>query len=332
MFVLMCDIVIGAYRFRQVNDVKIEKTWREIGSKCSIKIPKFVSQYRTRSIEDVLNIGDPVTVKLRYLGLTEHTEFQGYVSKMHPNIPFEIECEDEVYYMKRTPVAKSWSKLEKVTLKKVVKYLVDLVNTSYPAAALKLSTQLPDVTFTEGFVIEAGNNAATALDKIRETFGLTSYLRGKEVFTGLAYQQTFGHVRHNLAWNVVETDLTYRRAEDTRIRIKPIGIKSDNTKIETKEIIGDKDGDLRTVYYYQVSDEKKLIALAKNDLTKYKFEGFEGSFTTFLYPYAEPLMITDLIDPIYQSRAGSYVIDSVITEFGVRGARRTIEAGIKVSA
>lgn len=335
MFVLMCDILIGTYRFRQVNEVRIEKSWKEIGAKCTIRLPKFVrsSQVETHTLEEFIKVGDVVTIKDRYQGLTEITEFTGYVNKIKPNIPFEIECEDEVYWMKRTPVAKSWSKAEKATLKSVAKYLVNEVNALHPTAKITLSSKLPDVTFTDGFVVEAGNNVATALDKIRESFGLTSYLRGKELFTGLSYQQTYGTVKHSLAWNVIESHLQYRTDDDTRIRIRPIGIKSDNTKIETTQIIGDKDGDLRTVYYYQVSDEKKLVELAKSDLTKYKFNGFEGSFETFLYPFAEPLMITELSDPVYGNvRDGRYVIDSVTTTFGVRGARRTIEPGIKVSA
>jgi len=335
-FALFCDITIGNYRFRQVNEVRIEKGWREIGSKCVIKLPRHVRtpQLETKSIEDVLATGDAVSVKLKYLGLTEHEEFNGYVSKLKPNIPFEIECEDVVYWMKRTPIVKTWKKEDKATLKTVVKYIVDQVNTQHPQAQLTLSNKLPDVNFTneKGFTMPAGNNAATALEKIRESFGLASYLRGRELFTGLSYQLTYGRVKHSLAWNVIESNLSYRKDDDTRIRIKPIGFRLNNTKIETEQIIGDKDGEQKTVHYYNVSSEAELVKLAKNDLQKYKFEGFEGGIETFLYPFAEPLMICDLQDPIYNgARDGSYIIDSVTTTFGYRGARREIELGIKTS-
>lgn len=335
-FVVMCDITIGAYRFRQCNEVRIEKSWKEIGSTCTIKLPKHVrtSENDTNTLEKFINPGDAVTVKLRYQGLTELTEFRGYVKKITPGIPFEVECEDDVYWMKRTPIVKTWKKEDAATLKSVVKFIVDKVNAAHPVAGITLSSDLPKVEFTtdKGFTIPAGNNAATALDKIRESFGLTSYLRGKELFTGLSYQKTYGTVKHSLAWNVIESDLTYRKEEDTLIRIRPIGIRINNTKVETEQIIGDVDGELRTVHYYDITNESTLVELAKNDLVKYKFNGFEGSFETFLYPHAEPLMITELTDPVYgNARDGRYVIDSVTTTFGVNGARRTIEPGIKLS-
>lgn len=336
MFVLMCDITIGNYRFRQCHEVKIEKTWRELGSRCTIKLPKHIrtDAFTTSTLESVIKPGDAVTVKLKYLGLAEKVEFEGTVARIKPNIPFEVECEDAVYLFKRTPIKKTWAKEEKPTLRTVVAYVVDQVNAKYPLAHVRLSSDLPSVSFSEkGFVIEAGNNAATVLEKLKEEYGLASYFKGPELFTGLLYQKTYGRVRHSLAWNVIDSDLTYRTEDDTQIRIKAIGFKPDNTKVETKKIVGDADGELRTIHYYNVSNESELLKLAENDLKKYKINGFEGKFTTFLYPYAEPLMITDLTDPRYdQSRTGSYIIDSVVTTFGPGGARREIEPGIKTSA
>lgn len=334
MFVLLCDITIGSYRFRQVNEITVSKSWRKLGDTCTIKLPKYVRSDKmvTNTLDSFIKVGDPVIVKMKYLGLVETTEFEGTVSKIKPNIPFEIECEDSVWYMKRTPLRKSWSIADKATLKEVVTYLVSEVNSKHKTS-LKVSGDIPTVNFTEGFVIESGNNAATALESIRENFGLASYFKGTELFTGLSYQKTYGTAKHSLAWNVIESDLAYRKEEDTQIRIKPIGIKKDNTKVETSTIVGDEDGELRTVHYYNVTTESELLKLAKNDLEKYKFEGFEGDFTTFLYPYAEPLMITELQDPRYdEARSGSYIIDSVTTTFGVSGARRVVKPGIKVSA
>jgi len=336
MFVLMCEITIGNYRFRQVNEVRIEKSWKQIGATCTIKLPKHVrtNELETKTLEDYIKTGDRVQVRLRYLGLQERVEFEGYVSRIKPNIPFEIECEDDVYWMKRTPIMKTWPKEVKATLTTVTKYIIGEVNRLYPQAGLRLSSNLPLVNFTneKGFTIQAGNNAATALEKIRETFGLVSYLKGNELFSGLSYQKTYGRVKHSMAWNIISSDLTYRKESDTRIRIKPVGFRKNNTKVETQQIVGDADGELKTIHYLNITTEAELLTLAKNDLKKYKYEGFEGGFETFLYPYAEPLMITDLTDPQYNgARDGSYIIDSVVTTFGIGGARREIEPGIKLS-
>ena len=325
-FVLTCDITIGNYRFRQVNEVRVKTSWRDLGNTCEIRLPAL-----KRRLEEVIKQGDAVSVKLWYLDEPVHEEFNGYVRRIKPNIPFELECEDHIYYFRKTPIKKSWSKAEAVTLKTVVKYLVNEVNTKYANARITLSTKLPEVTFSEGFVIEAGNTAATALQKIKESFGLSSYFRGRELFTGLAYQQTFGDVKYSLAWNIIWNELTYRSESDVLLQAKAIGIKKDNTKVVVDDV-GDADGEQRTLYYYNVTDKAQLKKLAEEELKRLKFTGYEGDINTFLYPYAEPLMVADLIDPKYgESRAGRYIIDSVETEFGSYGARRKVELGIKLT-
>jgi len=332
-FVLACEVTIGNYRFRQVNEVRISKSWRELGDSCEIRLPKHIRTEKlgTKTIEQFIHHGDAVTVKLWYDGKEAHEEFSGHVKRLNPNIPFEIECEDHIYYLRKTPIKKSWSKTEKPSLKEVVRYLVDEVNKKHPTAKISLSTKLPSVTFSEGLVIEAGNTAATALQKIRENYGLVSYFKGRELFTGLAYEQTFGTVKHGLAWNVIFHELQYRSEEDVLLQAKAIGIKKDNTKVVVDDV-GDKDGEQRTLYFYNVTDKAQLKKLAEEELKRLKFTGYEGELTTFLYPYAEPLMICDLRDPEYgESRSGRYVIDQVKTEFGVYGARRTVELGVKLT-
>lgn len=331
-FVLQCDITVGNYRFRQVNHVRIEKSWREVGDKCTLRLPKHVhiKGLTTSTLENYVKVGDPVKVILWYIGQPQHTEFEGYVKRVLPNTPFELECEDHSYYLRKTPVKKSWKKSDKVTLKQVIGYVISSVNAKFPAA-LTFSNNLPDVTFSEGLVIEAGNTAATVLQKIREEYGLTSYMKGRELYTGLAYGQTFGTVKLSLAWNIIFHELMYRSEDDILLKAKAIGIKKDNTKVVVDDV-GDADGEQRTLYFYNVTDKSQLKKLAEEELKRLKYTGYEGDLTTFLYPYAEPLMVADLRDPQYgETRSGRYIIDSVNTEFGVYGARREVELGIKLT-
>ncbi len=332
MFVLLSEILIGPYVFRQVNNVEVEKSWRSLGNTCNIQLANLPGVYANKSLlEEKIVTGLPVSVNLWYMDEVQREEFTGYVSRVKAVIPFEIECEDEVYWFKRTPIKKTWK--TKTTLKEVVKYLVDEVNTKYPTVKITLSGNLPDVNFTDGFIIQSGNTAATTLQEIKENFGLVSYFRGKELFCGLSEQQNFGKVKLSLAWNIIENDLTFHREEDVQIKIKPVGFTLDNKKVTTKKEVGDPDGELRTVHYYNVKTEEELLKLAENDLLKYKYEGFEGTVTTFLIPFAEPLMTCILVDPRYGgSRSGRYQTDSVKVSFGQNGARRIVELGKKLSA
>lgn len=332
-FVLACEIIIGQYRFTQVNEVRIEKSWMELGDRCEIRLPKHVriETLETKTLEDFIAVGDAVSVKLWYDGHPVHEEFNGYIRRISPTFPFELECEDHIHFLRKTHVKKTWKISDKATLKTVVKYLIDEVNKQYPSAGITLSANLPDVTFSEGLVIEQGNTAATALQKIKEEFGLVSYFKGRELFTGLAYTQDFGTVKYSLAWNVISNDLKYRSEDDTQLRVRAIGMKSDNTKVKADDV-GDIDGELRTLHFYNVSDKAQLKKLAEEELKRLKYTGYEGSIDTFLYPYAEPLMHAELSDPEYgDSRSGTYVIDSVKTQFGAYGTRRTVELGIKLS-
>lgn len=332
-FVLACEIIVGQYRFTQVNEVRIEKSWRELGDKCEIRLPKNIrtEALETKTLEDYIKVGDPVSVKLWYVDKAQHEEFNGYVRRIKPTFPFEIECEDHIYYFRKTAVKKSWASSAKATLKEVVKYLVDEVNKAHTDAEITLSSQLPDVTFSEGLVIEAGNTAATALEKIKEEFGLVSYFKGRELFTGLAYQQSFGTVKYSLAWNVIVSDLTYRVEDDILLSVKAIGILQNNTKVVVDDI-GDAEGEKRTLHFFNISDKAQLRKLAEEEIKRLKFTGYEGTIDTFLYPYAEPLMHAELEDPEYgESRSGTYVVDSVKTTFGAYGARRTVELGVKLS-
>ncbi len=330
MFVPLCEILIGQFVFRQVNEVEIEKSWRSLGNTAMIRLPNLPGAYQNKSLlEEKLTTGSPVQITLWYMDEQAHVEFTGYVSRVKAVIPFEIECEDEIYWFKRTPIKKTWK--EKTNLKEVVRYLVDEVNAKHKAS-ITLSGNLPTVKFNDGFVIQSGNTAATALQKLKEEYGLVSYFREKELFTGLSEQQNFGRVKYSLAWNVIENDLIFQRAEDTIIKIKAVGFTQDNKKITPKKEVGDADGELRTVHYYNVTTEAELLKLAENDLQKYKYEGFKGSLTGFLIPFAEPLMTCDLIDPTYNgSRSGLYQTDSVKISFGQNGARRTVELGRKLS-
>jgi hypothetical protein len=338
MYVLLCEITIGTFVFRQVNYVEIKKSWRSLGNTAFIQLPNLGGSDQKRSmLEEVILPGATVNIKLWYMNQPVITEFNGYVSRVKATIPFEIECEDEIYWFKRTPVKNTWKTT--VSLKQVVQYLVDQVNTKYDKINVMLSENLPFVNFTDGKVLPGSITAASALQQIKENFGLVSYFRwnkqrqGSELFTGLSEQQNFGRVKHSLAWNIIDNDLTFHRADDVRLRIKPVGFTLDSKKVTTKQEVGDPDGELRTVHYFNVTSEAELLKLAQNDLEKYKYSGFEGTITTFLIPFAEPLMTSELNDPVYgNARSGFYQIDSVTTTFGQGGARRIIELGKRLSA
>ena len=136
-------------------------------------------------------------------------------------------------------------------------------------------------------------------------------------------------VKYRLRYNVIKDDeLKYQLAEDVRLKVKAVCYYKDGTKIEGE--IGEEGGETKTLYYYDVKDAGELKTLAREELERYRFDGYRGRIETFLAPYALPGMVAQLDDPVYRERGGNYYIESTEVTFGTGGARRKIEIGIKV--
>ncbi len=134
-----------------------------------------------------------------------------------------------------------------------------------------------------------------------------------------------------MARNVIKNNLTFRRKEDVKIKVKATSITKDNKTLTVE--LGDEKGDQRSLFFYNVTDKTALTETAEAKLAELKFDGYEGSISTFLIPYATPGMTAVIIDPDHPDlKNGSYVIDSVTTTFGMRGARRKVELGALVGA
>ncbi len=322
MFVLTCEILIGNYRFNQVNEVEIVSDFRELGDTASIKLPSL-----NKMMDKSINVGDKVSITLGYDGVQSIEEFVGYVSKVHPTIPFELECEDHIFSFKRTPISKTW---KATNLKEIVKYLVDEVNASQ-GTKIELHGKIPTINMSK-FRLN-NTNAAQALQIIKDEYGLVAYFRGDVLFVGIAYTDVLPTVKYSTNWNVIESDLTFRSSDDVKIKVKPIGITPDNKKIELKKYVGDPDGDQRTLFFYNITSATQLKELSIAKLDGLKYDGMEGTITTFLAPYATHGMVSDLEDPDFNDgRRGLYFIDSTKLKFGVNGARRIAELGKKAGS
>ena len=321
MKTLTADIQIGAYTFNHVNEVKVEKSVDTLGSTASIKIPTtayLVSQgEKTTAVETARQFkpGDFVTIKLGYDGDNQE-EFFGFVRRINLTTPIEIECEDWVYMLKKRKYLKSW---KKTTLLDVLKFIVT-------GTGIELNANIPTVEFVN---FQLDTNGADALQKIKDEYGLTVYFHKGELYAGLAYAIERGRVKYRLRYNVIEdNDLKWRRAEDVELNVKAICIKKDNTKIEAE--VGDKDGEKRTLFFYDVQSVKQLETLAKEELQKYKYDGYEGKITTFLQPFADIAYVAEIDDPVYSERGGNYWVHTVEVTYGTGGARRVVHLGIKI--
>lgn len=92
---------------------------------------------------------------------------------------------------------------------------------------------------------------------------------------------------------------------------------------------GDTDGELRTLNYYNLS-KADLEKVAKKEAERIRYEGYRGSFTSFLLPQVQHGDTVILDDKKLPDRKGSYLVKSVTTTFGQGGGRQKIEIDRKV--
>ena len=193
---------------------------------------------------------------------------------------------------------------------------------------IKLSDKIPQMPI-EKFIIKNANGTQV-LQKLKEEFSLSVYLDDEgKLYAGLEKLNNIGQTAiYDLNYNLVSNDLEFKTSEEKRLKIRYTYINSKNEKKQVE--VGDEGGELRTFHTSVVSDENKLREMATAELTRNKYDGFEGSVKSFLIPFATRGMTAKIIDKEHPNREGSYYIKKVVINYGLDGARRTVTIGNKL--
>lgn len=263
--------------------------------------------------------GDKVVIKAGYNGKL-YTEFVGFVRRLNLKSPLEIECEDWTYPLRSINIKRSW---RAVKLKDLLGYLAD-------QCGFTLSSHIVDITIVN-FV---ANNctALFILQELKDKYGLTIYFnQDNTLFAGLAYTEGVNtSVKLVIGKNVKKADdLKYQNADDVKLRVKAISLDENGSKIEAE--IGTKDGELRTLHFYDINSKAELEKLAKTELERYKYSGYRGKINCLLAPYFQPGEAAELVDPDFTVRGGRYFIEDTTMTYGMNGATRTGTLGIKLN-
>lgn len=325
---LTAAISVGPYSFTSAANIEIRSDHMSLGDECTITLPNLAGR-----LEATITTGMPVVVQLGYDNQNIE-EFRGYVAEIMPKTPFQIRCEDGLYNLKRTEVnGGAGVSYKSITLSRL---LTDILS----GTPTEISTRIPYVNLSP-FRIDRGVTVAQALEKLKEDYLLTAYFRGDKLFVGLPYTEfsTTGsqsdidagrYAKYSFDANVIETDLLYRKTEDVRLKARAISILPDNSRLEAE--VGDPEGETRTLFYRNIRDKNSLKSLAEEDLKKYRYEGYRGSFTTFGIPRIIHGGTAELNDPKYgEARSGKYLVERINTSWGVNGFRREITLSRKVA-
>lgn len=318
MFILEGKAEIGSFIFNSVNEIEITKSVEELGDTAIIKLPtrfKVKQNGEQKFTEDAIKVGDKVVITLGYQDKYSGVEFTGFVKKISPKIPMEIHCEDAMYQLRRKNITKSW---ETTTVKEVLQEVVK-------DTPIQLADNIPEIKLDKWII--KGANGTQVLESFKKDLLLTIFINDEgKLYCGLQQLTNIAQtVVYDLNYNLVENNLEFKSKEERKIKVKYTYIDKENKRKSIE--VGDADGEQREYHTSVISDLKKLEEMAKAEIEKLKYDGFEGDVTSFLIPFATRGMKAKLLDSEHPNREGNYFIKKVVTTFGTSGARRKISIG-----
>ena len=327
------NISIGdKYELRGVHDLEIKKSIHQILQTAKVELPisaviknQDINTYI--KLADKINEGDKIKLEFGYNG-KNNLEFEGYVRRMNFKSPLVLECEDELYLLRKVILKKSFLSS---TLKEVISYLLDELS-KQQGLKIEMYSYMPELTISNFQMKE--KSGVVVLQELKDRCLLSIFLtviNGKKtLYVGLLYGLQKDTVKYVFNKNTVSIDnLKFNRSKEKKYLATIINIDTRGNKLTIKT--GDKDGEPITILTNGDHTQQDLEHKAQAELQNYSNGGYSGTLDAFLFPYIEPGVIANLIDEQYEDRTGNYYIGTVTTTFGINGGRRKSEIDLKVS-
>ena len=311
------DIQIGNYKLGMLDKVEIHKSVEQLADTAVITLP--ASQYnKALEVEDKLKRGDAVTIVFGYKESGMEKEFDGWLQRISTdggNI--KLHCEDDLFrFRKEIPN----EVLKQVSLQTLLQKVIN-------GCGLNLKVNCSYSWTYDKFVI---NNASgfDVLKKVQEECGADIYVSGGELHVHPPGEKMYDERFYDLAINVEEEGLTYRRAEDKKVKVVVKALLPDGT---IKEVETGSTGGEKIEIKCATSDEASMKARGELEVKRRTFDGYEGSITGWLIPMCRPADSVTIRDKDYPYKDGTYFVTSVATEFGKEGGKRKIDLGFRLS-
>lgn len=335
MVALTSDITIGNLRTGGVHEVRVKRSMHSVVDTATITLPSISKLLRkngqtdpgTYTTANLLNDGDPVSIKLGYDG-DNVTEFEGFVTRRNLNMPLEVECEGYSYQLRRNKVKGYWKTIP------IKDLLAEAVKGTDITVQCTTDVELTNVKAIDAPGIELINFI------LKQTEGAVSvfFISPKVLWAGLVYSDIStgtdvagnGTAKYRLGWNCPrENDIKQRTLSDNPVLVNFIrrtanGEVFSDVSAETAALAKK----FKKVLNHVSKAFLKTLAQEKQDRLNYL--GYEGKLTAFLKPYCAPGYKIYITDTRYPELAGDYLCESTEVRFGVGGGRRMIEVGPKI--
>ena len=341
MLRLTSRITIGEYQFKNCVSVKIRSSWNELTDTCTLVLPrkvKWTKQDLVAGDQPSIAVGDAVTIELGY-DFNYSTYFTGYIVSVGTKTPVEIECQDAFWFLKQVQHKKTYPKgtlLSDVLTDLQTVYEASAIYAKYkapitfaPYGEIVGQTEISATEKTKARTSEIGalrcDNVTIAfiLDTFKTKLSMPSWIRNNVVYTGLPYYENQRNtVERVFEYNIISEDMEYKREEDNKLQVVVKNIENKNIPSVT---VGDADGDKIDWLVSGITTEAQMREIGEEVLSKRKYTGWFGSFTTFGDTYIKHGDVISLIDKKIKDRNGMYYVKGTDVEFGINGFRITPE-------
>lgn len=276
--------------------------------------------------------------------LTEPTQsvWSGFITRIRNKKPIVIECQDNMYLLKQVKCPNKVFLASQYSVQTMMQYLLN----SSPLTSSLIAIEgfgASAITTSVGNYRTLNVTIAQVLEDLRKNHKLECYFRGNQLRCGGIVYYPPDMVKHKFyfQFNILDSNLDYKRLDDiqlgiTAYSVNKVQLETTNSRgsFVTKNkrlqvFVGKQGGEIRTLYFWNVPDEATLTAMATQRLNRFYYEGWRGTFETFLQPrlkHGDAVILTDRILP---ERNGTYLVKSVVPSTK-NGGRQTVELDMRI--
>ena len=252
-----------------------------------------------KSILDFMKRGDSIKIEFGYDGDLQ-TEFEGYVTKVGAEMPLLLECEDEMFQLKKAPRVTKFIKSGK--LKEILKAVVP--------AKYKIECN-GDYTIGKWLIQDA--TPYNVLEELREKAGIRAYFKNPTTLcVGMVVDFKAEKVHEfNFSENV-RTGSSLKFVETPNpLFITVESVQANGTVLKLTK--GKKGGDETSIKLWPNITKAELQKWIDSRYDVAIKDGFEGTLDGWCYPRTKPGDSAQLYRPYYKDRHqdGRYFIESV---------------------
>lgn len=317
MYTLDFEVKIGEFYLGMVDSITIHKSVELLADTCEIVLPA-ARLNKALEVEEQIKRGDEVSVSIGYKEVGIKEEFKGYLQRISTDGgSIKLFCEDDLFQFRKDLPNEE---LKKISLSDLLSKVVKGIGKNY-----KVNCSYTWVY--DKFVIRdaAGYDV---LKKVQEECGADIYLKD-----GVLHIHPPGEVVgkerfYDFAVNIEEAELSFKRAEDKKVKVVVKAIMPDG---KVKEIEVGSTGGEKVEVKCHASDTASMKARGEAEVKRRTFDGYDGSITTWLIPECNPGDTASIHDGDYTYKDGTYFVRSVTTEFSEGGGKRKVELGYRLS-